>query len=295
MTQNATFHVTEVIKKSCVNEFWKMEVMKRWLKLVADLLLPRVCAVCGRKLNAEERNLCLYCLAELPQTFFWERRHNQMADKFNSLIERGLDGDLTGCVNSVASGVVSSGVAGGLKGGRLERYAYAVALFFYDGKGQYRKITQQLKYHANLSLGRDFGRMLAYKIGEARHFEDVDVIVPVPLHWTRRWTRGYNQAEVIARGIAEVLGVDVRTDILRRSRRTRTQTKIDPAKKAENVRGAFAVNCAALKGYEYYHIVLVDDVFTSGSTLHNCFLALRAELPVSVRISVATLAYVGSA
>lgn len=295
MTQNATFHVTEVIKKSCVNEVWKMEVMKRWLKLVADLLLPRVCAVCGRKLNAEERNLCLYCLAELPQTFFWERRHNQMADKFNSLIERGLDGDLTGCVNSVANGVVSGGVAGGLKGGRLERYAYAVALFFYDGKGHYRKITQQLKYHANLSLGRDFGRMLAHKIGEARHFEDVDVIIPVPLHWTRRWRRGYNQAEVIARGMAEVLGMDVRTDILRRSRRTRTQTKIDPAKKAENVRGAFAVNSAALEECEYCHIVLVDDVFTSGSTLHNCFLALRAELPVSVRISVATLAYVGSA
>ena len=272
-----------------------MEVMKRWLKLVADLLLPRVCAVCGRKLNAEERNLCLYCLAELPQTFFWERRHNQMADKFNSLIERGLDGDLTGCVNSVANGVVSGGVAGGLKGGRLERYAYAVALFFYDGTGHYRKITQQLKYHANLGLGRDFGRMLAHMIDDARHFEDVDVIIPVPLHWTRRGRRGYNQAEVIARGMAEVLGVDVRTDILRRSRRTRTQTKIDPAKKAENVRGAFAVNCAALKGYEYYHIVLVDDVFTSGSTLHNCFLALRSVLPVSVRISVATLAYVGSA
>ena len=295
MTWNVAFCVTEVIKRSCVNEVWKMEVMKRWLKLVADLLLPRVCAVCGRKLNAEERNLCLYCLAELPQTFFWERRHNQMADKFNSLIERGMNGDLEGGVKGGLEGGLAEAVNSGFGGGRLERYSYAVALFFYDGTGHYRKITQQLKYHANLSLGRDFGRMLAHKIGEARHFEDVDVIVPVPLHWTRRWTRGYNQAEVIARGMAEVLGVDVRTDILRRSRRTRTQTKIDPAKKAENVRGAFAVNCAALKGCEYYHIVLVDDVFTSGSTLHNCFLALRAELPVSVRISVATLAYVGSA
>ena len=253
--------------------------MREWLKSVADVLLPRVCAVCGRKLNAGENNLCLYCLAELPQTFFWERKHNRMADRFNSLIERGLDGDLVG----------------GLSCGRLERYAYAVALFFYDGKGDYRRITQQLKYHSNLGLGRDFGRMLAHRIVEARHFEDVDVIIPVPLHWTRRWSRGYNQAEVIAKGMAEVLDVEVRTDILRRSRRTNTQTKVDPAKKAENVRGAFAVNCAALEGCEYYHIILVDDVFTSGSTLHNCFLALRAELPVSVRISIATLAYVGGA
>ena len=249
--------------------------MKKWLKSVADLLLPRVCVVCGRKLNLEERNLCLFCWAELPQTFFWERKHNAMADKFNVLIERGVDGYLTG--------------------GRLERYAYAVALFFYDGKGDYRRITQQLKYHSNLSVGREFGRLLGQRIGEAVHFEDVDVIIPVPLHWTRRWQRGYNQAEVIASEIAQELGVELRTDILKRSRRTRTQTKVDPTKKAENVRGAFSVNQVRLKDENYMHILLVDDVFTSGSTLHNCFLALRAALPVSVRISVATIAYVGGA
>ena len=249
--------------------------MKSCIKAVADLLLPRVCAVCGRKLTAGERNICLYCLSELPQTFFWERKRSPMADKFNSLIERGVDGYLTG--------------------GRLERYAYAVALFFYDGKGDYRRITQQLKYHADLDVGRQFGGMLGQHIAEAAHFEDVDVVIPVPLHWTRRWKRGYNQAEVIASEVAGQLGVDLRTDLLKRSRRTRTQTKVDPSKKADNVRGAFAVNKQRLQAENYRHIVLVDDVFTSGSTLHNCFLALRAELPVSVRISVATLAYVGGA
>ena len=249
--------------------------MKQWLKSLADLLLPRVCAVCGRKLNFAEENICLFCLAELPLTYFWERRHNKMADQFNALIERGLDGCLTG--------------------GCLERYAYAVALFFYDGKGDYRRITQQLKYHANLSIGREFGRRLGMRMGESRHFEDVDVIIPVPLHWTRRWKRGYNQAEVVAGAIAEHLDVDLRTDILKRSRRTRTQTKVDPSQKSENVRGAFSVNETRWQEENYRHIVLVDDVFTSGSTLHNCFLALRSVLPVSVRISVATLAYVGGA
>lgn len=273
--------------------------MKSCIKAVADLLLPRVCVVCGRKLTGGERNICLYCLSELPQTFFWERRHNAMADKFNGLIERELDGDLVG--------------------GHLERYAYAVALFFYDGQGDFRKITQQLKYHADLGLGRNFGKMLAHRIGDARHFEDVDVIIPVSLHWTRRWKRGYNQAEVIAGAIAEHLGVDLRTDILKRSRRTRTQTKVDPARKSENVSGAFAVNESRLFGRNrisdkhpgfsqelveepklvveagYRHILIVDDVFTSGSTLHNCFLALRAVFPPDVRISVATLAFVGGA
>lgn len=256
--------------------------MKSCIKAVADLLLPRVCVVCGRKLTVGERNICLYCLSELPQTFFWERRHNAMADKFNSLIERGLDGYLVG--------------------GRLERYAYAVALFFYDGQGDFRKITQQLKYHADLGIGRDFGRMLAHRIDDARHFEDVDVIIPVPLHWTRLWKRGYNQAEVIAGAIAEHLGVDLRTDILKRSRRTRTQTKVDPARKSENVKGAFVVNefshglSQKLVGEAgYRHILLVDDVFTSGSTLHNCFLALRTVFPPDVRISIATLGFVGGA
>ena len=200
-----------------------------------------------------------------------------MADKFNSLIERWLDGDLVG--------------------GRLERYAYAVALFFYDGQGDFRKITQQLKYHADLGLGLSFGRMLAHRIDDARHFEDVDVIIPVPLHWTRRWKRGYNQAEVIAGAIAEQLGVDLRTDILIRSRRTRTQTKVNPSKKSENVKGAFAVNKTYLPAISsvagYQHILLVDDVFTSGSTLHACFVALRSVFPPSVRISVATLGFVG--
>lgn len=251
--------------------------MKKWLNSLADLLLPRVCVVCGRKLTVGERNICLFCLSELPQTFFWERRHNTMADKFNSLIERWLDGDLVG--------------------GRLERYAYAVALFFYDGQGDFRKITQQLKYHADLGLGLSFGRMLAHRIDDARHFEDVDVIIPVPLHWTRRWKRGYNQAEVIAGAIAEQLGVDLRTDILIRSRRTRTQTKVNPSKKSENVKGAFAVNKTDLPAISsaagYQHILLVDDVFTSGSTLHACFVALRSVFPPSVRISVATLGFVG--
>jgi ComF family protein len=205
-----------------------------------------------------------------------------MADKFNSLIERGLDGYLVG--------------------GRLERYAFAVALFFYDGQGDFRKITQQLKYHADLGIGRDFGRMLAHRIDDARHFEDVDVIIPVPLHWTRLWKRGYNQAEVIAGAIAEHLGVDLRTDILKRSRRTRTQTKVDPARKSENVKGAFVVNKSSLDLSQklvgeagYRHILLVDDVFTSGSTLHNCFLALRTVFPPDVRISIATLGFVGGA
>ena len=115
------------------------------------------------------------------------------------------------------------------------------------------------------------------------------------LHWTRKWKRGYNQAEVLGSELAMVLNIELRTDILRRTRRTRTQTKISPQKKRENVNGAFTVALCKDDMNQYRHIILVDDVFTSGSTLIACFTALRSVFPPSVRISIATLAFVGEA
>ena len=244
-------------------------------KAATDLLLPRVCAVCGRKLNLKEEHLCLMCWTELPLTHFWERTHNSMADKFNGLIENELDSYMPA--------------------GSYEMYAYAAALFFYDGAGAYRRIPHQLKYHANLSLGRRFGRLLGQKLKTAEHFADADAIIPVPLHWTRKWERGYNQAEIIAAEVATELGIEMRTDILRRCRRTKTQTKVNPEEKSKNVRGAFEASCRTLNCRSLHHVILLDDVFTSGATLHNCFLALRSALPVPVRISIVTLGYVGSA
>lgn len=243
-------------------------------KAATDLLLPRVCAVCGRKLNLKEEHLCLMCWAELPLTHFWERTHNSMADKFNGLIETGLGSEILA--------------------GSYEMYAYAAALFFYDGAGRYRRIPHQLKYHANLSLGRKFGRLLGQKLKTAVHFADADVIIPVPLHWSRKWKRGYNQAEIIAAEVAKELSIQMRTDILKRSRRTRTQTKVDPKEKIKNVKGAFKTESGMLSGCYFRHVILLDDVFTSGSTLLNCFIALRAALPSSVRISIATLGFVGT-
>ena len=122
------------------------------------------------------------------------------------------------------------------------------------------------------------------------------MVIPVPLHWTRKWKRGYNQAEVIARGIAESLGVPVRTDLLKRCRRTSTQTKMGVDAKRMNVAGAFAATpelTILMEEGGIRHLLLVDDVFTTGSTSGACFTALRAVIPSPVRISIATLGYVG--
>ncbi len=242
------------------------------LKAAGDLLLPRKCIVCGRKLILHEKHLCMYCLADLPLTRFWNWSHNPMADKFNEVLEKSL-------VEAFYRGE-----------GRYERYAYACALFFYDTEGEYRHITQQIKYLGNMQAGRFFGRKLGHKLAESPLYQDVDCIIPVPLHWRRKWKRGYNQAEVIAEGVASVMGVPLRTDILRRTRNTRTQTQLDVESKGRNVKGAFeafemATGCR--------HILLIDDIFTTGATMHACFEALREHIPGEVRISVATLGFVG--
>ena len=185
-----------------------------------------------------------------------------------------------------------------------ERYAYAAALFVYREEGDYRKIPYQIKYHGNIPLGRYFGSMLGQRLQESELFKNVDLVMPVPLHWMRKWKRGYNQAEVLAGAVADILGAEMDVSTLSRHRRTSTQTKLGVEEKAVNVKGAFKVcnvsagnkRCPEMKIElaSVRHILLIDDVFTTGSTLGECFRALRSVFPPSsVRISVVTLAFVG--
>lgn len=241
------------------------------IRAVADFIMPRICLCCGRELEAGEEHLCADCQKDLPLTRYWKLRSNPMAEHFNALIQRQM-GDNPSYVP----------------------YGYAAALFFY--KSGYRSVTKALKYKRNFSSGVFFARMLGRVLAESDLFRSVDLVVPVPLHWTRRWRRGYNQAEVIAREVARVLGVQCDTGMLCRARRTRTQTKLNPEGRAHNVGGAFRVR----KGIDFtggaHHILLIDDVFTTGATAAACEAGIREACSVqarsSVRVSVATLACV---
>lgn len=235
------------------------------LREALDLLMPRECLVCGRKLGARERHLCLLCAADLPLTRYWERAHNPMADAFNALLERHRpDGE------------------------RMD-YAYAAALLFYHRENPYKRIPQALKYGQNIAAGRFFARRLGAALAAAPHFADVDCVIPVPLHGWRRWRRGYNQAEVIARELASALGARLEARALRRVRRTRSQTRLDASARLRNVSGVFRLRRRPLPAR---HILLVDDTYTTGATLNACWWVLRRALGPSVRISVATLAVV---
>lgn len=239
----------------------------RALKAAADLVLPRACIVCGRRLLVEERHLCLFCMTDLPMTHFWQVTRNPMADRFNAVIQEHSPDYAP-----------------------HEPYAYAAALFFYHSEAGYRQIPYRLKYHGDIPAGRYFGKILGERLAEAGHFRDVDLVIPVPLHWTRKWKRGYNQAEVIAAEVSMVLHARMECGMLRRVRRTQTQTVLSVEEKSRNVSGAFR---AVRSAETFRHILLIDDVFTTGATLTACFTALRSAFQASVRISVATLGYVG--
>ena len=281
---------------------WRDELLLR-TRALADLFMSRPCLVCGRTLGLRERHLCLSCAADVPYTRHWLQTHNPLADRFNAVLERH-------------------------RGTEPMDYAYAAALLYY--KGAYREIPRALKYHADLAAGRHFGSLLGRRLASAPHFQDIDLIIPVPLHWTRRWSRGYNQAEILAQAVADAFSsastsatvsgspgnpvwrkpIDLnhelagkhrpvcRPDLLVRARRTRTQTRLTVEQKARNVASAFQVPERFLHSRESprsvlasaRHILLIDDTFTTGATLYACYAALRPYTPA--RISIATLAAV---
>lgn len=236
------------------------------IKELLDLTMPRECLVCGQQLGSAEDHLCIWCAEDLPLTYYWEQPHNPMADQFNALLEK-LRPD-----------------------GQPMDYAYAAALLYYHHGNPYRKIPQALKYHYNIRAGRYFSALLGRYMADTAHFASVDLVIPVPLHWRRKWRRGYNQAEVIARELAWALDARLRTDILVRRRRTGTQTRLDAESRMKNVQGVFRVR----KTLDTNHILLVDDTFTTGATLATCYQAVRDAFGPLVRISVATLSVVNS-
>ena len=147
-----------------------------YLRALGDLFMPRACLACGGRLGMRERHLCLSCAADVPYTRYWLQPHNPLADRFNAVLERH-------------------------RGTEPMDYAYAVALMHY--KGNYRSIPRALKYHADLAAGRHYGALLGRRLAAAPHFADIDLVIPVPLHWTRRRSRGYNQSAILAQALVD--------------------------------------------------------------------------------------------
>ena len=226
--------------------------MADWMSALARLFFPRHCVVCGSSLLAGADVLCLACNMGMPRTGFHLHRDNP--------VERMFWGKFP-----------------------LER---ATAYFHYAKGSGYRSILHRLKYGGRRDVGEVMGRFMAAELLPSGFFEGIDVVVPVPLHRRKQRMRGYNQSEYIARGISAVTGIPVETGAVARVKDTDTQTRKSVYERWENVRDIFRVSAPGL--FAGKHLLLVDDVLTTGATLTACADAFSGV--EGVRISILALA-----
>ena len=215
----------------------------KWWNSVLDWIYPPVCLVCGWPGIDPALGLCPGCHAELPGNRFACRR----------------------CAQPLAPGAPDRDC------GRCQRRppAQARALVPWRYEPPLDFLLQALKYQGQLAVARGLGAALAGRLGEAARWPDC--LVPVPLHPARQKRRGFNQAAEIGRALAAALGCALRTDGFRRSRDTPPQAGLDASARRRNLRHAFQADPACFAGRR---VVLVDDVITTGSTVHACARAL---------------------
>ena len=227
--------------------------MNTWFHSFWSLLFPRCCVVCGSPLSRGEECLCTCCNMNLPRTGFHLRKDNPVECLF---------------------------------WGRIPGLKRASSFLFYRKGSDFRRILHLLKYGGYKELGEVMGRYMAAELSSGELFDGVDMIIPVPLHRKKQKLRGYNQSEWIARGIASVTGIPLCAECMIREKNTETQTRKSTFERWENVEGIFRL-CDTVH-FEGKHVLLVDDVLTTGATTVACASAFARVS--GIRISVLTLA-----
>ena len=227
-----------------------------WLGHLINLFYPRVCVACGETLLKNEDTVCLKCRNLLPRTGYENNPDNPLAQMFY---------------------------------GRASFHA-VTACFFFAKSGKVQHIIHQLKYKGNKEAGLFLGQQLGESLKEAPLFQGIDYLIPVPLHPKREKQRGYNQSLMICRGINEVTGIPIGDKYLIRGVYTETQTHKSADDRFKNVKDIFELRHAdELQGK---HLLIIDDVLTTGATLESCAHALEA-IP-GITLSAATAACAGN-
>ena len=219
-----------------------------WSRLI-DLIAPRPCMVCGCRLAIEEEVLCAACNLHLPRTGFAANAlDNPMARRFWARIP-------------------------------VER---AGALFYYEAGSEASHIIHAMKYNNHPEAATAMGRMTAEEFLPFGFFQGIDLIIPVPLTRKRERQRGYNQSTAIAEGVAEVTHIPIITNAVKRNTFISSQTRKSLRERMENVENAFeATGKAELEGK---HILVIDDIVTSGATICACVNAMRKTANFKVSI-----------
>ncbi|MEO8109001.1 MAG: ComF family protein [Ginsengibacter sp.] len=229
-----------------------MKINTHILSPLAHFFYPHICIGCGSDVIESENFLCLDCINDLPHTGFALHAKNPVEKMFWGRI------------------AISAGMGE----------------FYFSKNSVIQNLIHELKYKGNRKAGMYLGNLVGESLAGSNRFSDVDMLVPLPLFPKKQFRRGYNQAEVLCEGIANVFNKPVLTKNVIRIVHTETQTKKGRTERWENVEKSFAVKDAgALEGK---HILLVDDVITTGATMEACGAEI---LKVNgTKLSVATLA-----
>ena len=222
------------------------------LRGLLNLLYPNLCASCQEVLLKNENVICYNCLVDLPRSLYYQDIENPIAKLFWGKIKLEI----------------------------------AISAFTFIKRGKVQRLMHELKYQGNTKVGELMGIELGKEIDKAEITDKVDVVIPVPLHKKKLKQRGYNQSEFIAIGVAKALECEMDADLLKRMEHSESQTKKSKYERWENVGEAFTLTDA--NQYTNKHILLVDDVVTTGATLEAC--CKKLEEIEGVKLSIGTLA-----
>ena len=229
--------------------------MNRILRLADDffsLFFPQLCSGCGKSLFKNENTICTSCIYHLPYTNFHQDADNRVAQQL---------------------------------WGRIPFNSAGAYLYFQKGS-RVQSLMHQLKYNNKPETAFKLGEMYGMQLKDATVLQNIDTIIPVPLHPARQRKRGYNQSEHIAKGLSHSLNIPVNSNLNRRIF-TQTQTKKSRFVRYENMKDVFYVDEAHQLINK--HILLVDDVITTGATIEACALEL---LKIDgLKVSIATIAF----
>ena len=220
---------------------------------VFNIFFPKTCLICSKEVEMTGHLICFYCLSELPLTHFSCMAKNRLEKSFRGRIP------------------ISS----------------ATSLLYFHKKGPVQKLMHQLKYHNKQEIGTYFGDWLGEEILKNERFETVDFILPVPLHPDKQKKRGYNQVITFAEGLSGKIKAQMLPNLLAKISKSLSQTHKNRIARNENKRNEFKlIDHIILKDK---HILLVDDIITSGSTLEGCWEPLSKV--IGLKISLASIAF----
>ncbi len=219
-----------------------------------DLLIPPSCPVCRGELTAGQRYICTACRLDIPLTGFWLQSDNAMAER----------------VKAIRPEIVE-----------------VASLIYYIHNSTWRRFIHDLKYNEQWYHGRFMGEWLGRELHESKLYSGVEMVVAVPLHFNRLMSRGYNQSDYIAQGVAHRMGISHVKGAIKRTRSNSAQAKKRRHERWSNVENLFKI--VDPSRFENRSVLLVDDVFTTGATIMSCAEAILDAAP-TCRLYIATMA-----